>query len=378
MQKKLAVLVLSVALVTSLVGCAEADAKETVQVVSLAEQSVETLRINSENLNRSLSYNGVLSAKNIVHLASKIPGEIIEVPVKVGDVVEENDPIYVLNKDNVKRSVRNASLSLEAARHQLNSSVDQNNHAIKTYERMKSLYENPEGSAISQSQYEQAELGASKAGVEAANVQLSQAQIGLEQAKDQLTDADLKTPITGIVSVVNVEPGQSVGAGQHIADVINMDQVYVDIQVAENVISSLHSGDAIEGAIPALSSEKVMGNIEWVSPAADLKTRLFPVRVMFENENHEIKPGMFVDVRIDIEEATDAIVIPSTAILDRTDGKIVYLNEGGIATIQYVTTGFDNGEFTVILDGLSSDDEIIIEGQQFIEDGTPLKVNGGA
>ncbi|GKT37630.1 hypothetical protein ADUPG1_003568, partial [Aduncisulcus paluster] len=140
---------------------------------------------------------------------------------------------------------------LEAAQHQVKSMEDQNALAVKSFERTKALYENPQGSAVSQAQYEQAELGASKTGVEAAKVQLSQAKIGLEQSLDQLADADMKTPISGVVSALNIEAGQSIGAGQHIADVINMSKVYVDIQVAENVISSLKAGDEIEGRIPA-------------------------------------------------------------------------------------------------------------------------------
>lgn len=377
MRKQIAIVAVSAVLMASLTGCGQADAKETVQAVTIKEQAVQTVMIESGDLNRTLSYNGVLSAKNVVHLASMIPGEIIEIPVQIGDVISKDDSIYVLDKENVERSVRNAKLSLEAAQHQVKSMEDQNALAVKSFERMKALYENPNGSAVSQAQYEQAELGASKAGVEAARVQLSQAKIGLEQSQDQLADADLKSPIDGVISALKVEQGQTVGAGQHVASVINMDQVYVDIQVAENVISGLKEGDQIAGRVPAVSSDEVIGTIDFVSPAADLQTRLFPVRIVFDNTDHLIKPGMFVDVTLDIEEAANAIVVPSTAILDRTDGKIVYVNKDGTAEARYVDAGFDNGESTVILSGLNSGDELVVEGQQFIEDGTPLKVNGG-
>lgn len=377
MRKQIAVVAVSAVLMASLTGCGQADAKETVQAVTVKEQAVQTIMIENGDLNRTLSYNGVLSPKNVVHLASMIPGEVLEVPVQIGDVISEDDLIYVLDKENVERGVRNAKLSLEAAQHQVESMEDQNELAVKSFERMKALYENPNGSAVSQAQYEQAELGASKAGVEAARVQLSQAKIGLEQSQDQLADADLKSPIDGVVSALKIEEGQTVGTGQHVASVINMDQVYVDIQVAENVIGSLNEGDQIAGRVPAVSAQTIMGTVDFVSPAADLQTRLFPVRIVFDNADHTIKPGMFVDVTLDIEEAADAIVVPSTAILDRTDGKIVYVNNNGTAQAKYVDAGFDNGESTVILSGLNSGDELVVEGQQFIEDGTPLKVNGG-
>jgi len=377
MRRKLAVIAVSVMLAGSLAGCGQADAKEMSNVEVIKEQSVETTIVQSGDLDRSLSYNGMLSPKNMVRLVSTVPGEITELSVQIGDTVNKDDSIYTLDKVNVDRAVKNAKLSLEAAEHQVDSMVDQNALAVKSFERMKALYENPNGAAISQAQYEQAELGASTAGVDSAKVQLSKAKIALEQAITQQEDADLKTPISGIVSSLNIEVGQSVGGGQLIADVINMDEVYVDIQVAENVIGSLNPGDVIQGRIPAVSSEIIEGRVEWVSPSANLQTRLFPVRVIFDNADHKIKPGMFVDVKINIEEASDSIIIPSTSILDRTDGKIVYINQDGVAAERYVITEFDNGEFTVIQEGLNIDDELVVEGQQFIEVGTPLKVNGG-
>lgn len=377
MRKQIAVLAISVMLAGTVSGCTQADAKETTQNQELKLQSVQTIQVEKSNLDRTLSYSGVLSPKNVVHVVSAVPGEILEVPVRVGDTIEKDGMIYSLNKENVERSLRNAQLTYQAAQHQLNASTDQHEIAVKSFERTKSLYESPSGAAVSKSQYEQAELGANGAGVEGAKVQVAQAKIGLEQAQDQMADADLKSPISGTLSALKIEAGQTVGAGQHIADVINMDQVYVDIQVAENVINSLKGGDKVAANIPAVTSEPVIGTIDWVSPAADIQTRLFPVRVLFDNKEHTIKPGMFVNVGMDISEAADAIVIPSTAILDRTDGKIVYVNENGKALAKYVTVGFDNGELTVIQDGLDSGENLIVEGQQFIENGTPLKVNGG-
>ncbi len=377
MRKKIAAAALSLTLAVSLAGCGQADAKETTLAAQESVSSVEVMVIENGNLSRTLSYNGVLSPMNSVHVTSVVPGEILEVPVKVGDMVTADEALYILDKKTVERSVKNARLSLEAAQYQVSSLSDQHDLAVKTFERTKALYQSENGAAVSKTQYEQAEVAASSAGVDSARVQLAQARIALDSAEDQLQDADLKSPIKGIVSALNVEAGQTIGAGQHIADVINMDQVYVDIQVAENVISSLNTGDEIMASIPAVSSESVKGIVEWVSPAADLTTRLFPVRISFDNVEHTIKPGMFVNVDIAILEASDSVIIPSTAVLERTDGKIVYVNKDNVAEMRYIETGFDNGESTIVLSGLSVGEELVVEGQQYIEDGSLLSVNGG-
>lgn len=376
MGKKIAILLLAVITMIPLNGCSDANAEE-IQSPTVKAQTVETEIVTKGNISRNISYNGTLAAQNTIHVIAKIPGEILSVAVKVGDNIEKDSPIYILDKKDIKRNASNASLTYQAAKHQVNATTDQHVLAEKTFERMKSLYENPNGAAISKSDYEQAELAASSSALEATKAQMNQAKIGMDIANDQLEDADLKTPISGIVSAINVEAGQTIGAGTHVADIINMDKVYVEIQVSEGVINNLEKGKEIPAFIPAISSEKIIGNIEWVSPAANVQTRLFPVRITFDNPNHTIKPGMFANISIDLDEASNSIIIPSTAILTRVDSQIVFLNNNGIAKSKEVITGFDNGEFTVILEGLEMGDPLIVEGQQYIEDGTPLKELGG-
>ena len=376
MRKQIALIALTALALTSLSGCGKANAEEFTEP-AIKAQVVETENVSKGNINRNLSYNGTLVAQNTIHVIATVPGEIDQVPMTVGDTINKDDAIYILDKKDIKRNANNATLTYQAASHQLNAISDQQALAEKTFERVKALYENPNGSAISKAEYEQAELAANKAGLEGAKVQVAQAKIGMDVANDQLADADLKAPITGILSALNVEAGQMIGAGTHVADIINMDQVYVEIQVSETVINHLEKGKAIPALIPAISSEKIQGTIEWVSPAANAQTKLFPVRITFDNPNHTMKPGMFATINIDLKEATDAIVIPSTAILPRADSQIVYLNKDGIAESKEVVTGFDNGEFTVVLEGLKVGDPLVVEGQQFIEDGTPLKELGG-
>ena len=106
MRKQWAVLAITALLAGAVSGCGQADAKETSQDQILKVQSVQTIQIEKTSLNRSLSYSGVLSPKNLVHIGSTVPGEILEVPVKVGDVIEKDANIYTLNKENVKRSLK--------------------------------------------------------------------------------------------------------------------------------------------------------------------------------------------------------------------------------------------------------------------------------
>lgn len=377
MRKQIAIATLLGAMALVSVGCGKADAEEVKTSVELKTQTVQTIAVNKSSIDRNVTYNGTLSAINTVQLVSAVPGEILSIPVKVGDTVSKDQSLYILDKKDIRRAADNARLQYEAANHQLATVTDQHTLAKKNFERVKALYDGSNGSAVSQADYEQAEKAASASGVAATKTQVAQAKIGMDQAADQLEDADLQSPIEGIVTLLNVEPGQSVGGGQHIATVINMDQVYVDIQVSETLVNTLKPGMTIETQVPAVSSEQLSATIEWVSPAADAQTRLFPVRVVFDNPDHLIKPGMFATISISVNEAANEIVIPSTAVLQRVDRQIVFVDADGIAEEKEIITGFDNGHSIVVLSGLSVGDQLIVEGQQFVETGTPLVLGGG-
>lgn len=377
MKKQIAIATLLGTMALVSVGCGKADAEEVKTSVELKTQTVQTIAVNKSSIDRNVTYNGTLSAINTIKLASAVPGEILSVPVKVGDKVSKDQPLYILDKKDIKRAADNARLQYEAANHQLATVRDQHTLAKKNFERVKALYDESKGSAVSQADYEQAEKAASASGVSASKTQVARSKIGMDQAADQLKDADLQSPIEGIVTLLNVEPGQSVGSGQHIATVINMDQVYVDIQVSETLVNTLKPGMTIETQVPAVSSEQLSATIEWVSPAADAQTRLFPVRVVFDNPDHLIKPGMFATISISVNEAANEIVIPSTAVLQRVDRQIVFVDADGIAEEKEIITGFDNGHSIVVLSGLSVGDQLIVEGQQFVETGTPLVLGGG-
>jgi RND family efflux transporter MFP subunit len=377
MKKQIAIATLLGTMALVSVGCGKADAEEVKTSVELKTQTVQTIAVNKSSIDRNVTYNGTLSAINTIKLASAVPGEILSVPVKVGDKVSKDQPLYILDKKDIKRAADNARLQYEAANHQLATVRDQHTLAKKNFERVKALYDESKGSAVSQADYEQAEKAASSSGVSASKTQVARSKIGMDQASDQLKDADLQSPIEGIVTLLNVEPGQSVGSGQHIATVINIDQVYVDIQVSETLVNTLKPGMTIETQVPAVSSEQLSATIEWVSPAADAQTRLFPVRVVFDNPDHLIKPGMFATISISVNEAANEIVIPSTAVLQRVDRQIVFVNIDGVAEEKEIITGFDNGRSIVVLSGLSVGDQLIVEGQQFVETGTPLVLGGG-
>jgi RND family efflux transporter MFP subunit len=377
MKKQIAIATLLGTMALVSVGCGKADAEEVKTSVELKTQTVQTIAVNKSSIDRNVTYNGTLSAINTIKLASAVPGEILSVPVKVGDNVSKDQPLYILDKKDIKRAADNARLQYEAANHQLATVRDQHTLAKKNFERVKALYDESKGSAVSQADYEQAEKAASSSGVSASKTQVARSKIGMDQAADQLKDADLQSPIEGIVTLLNVEPGQSVGSGQHIATVINIDQVYVDIQVSETLVNTLKPGMTIETQVPAVSSEQLSATIEWVSPAADAQTRLFPVRVVFDNPDHLIKPGMFATISISVNEAANEIVIPSTAVLQRVDRQIVFVNIDGVAEEKEIITGFDNGRSIVVLSGLSVGDQLIVEGQQFVETGTPLVLGGG-
>lgn len=297
-----------------------------------------------------------------------------------------------------------AAYDTAKANYQLNYEKIQN--AKQNFERVKSLYEQ---GIVSKAEYEQAQLAASDNSIEVFKAQLnqaesaynqtkksfeqtmassqnsgvgvkqaqagySQAQVGYNQAVQALNDMTVTSPISGIVSSVNIEKGEMASNAQPAVTIINMDKVYLEVNVTENLVNKLKKGNQVELDIESIGAEEVKGKIYTISPAADLKTNLYAVKIEIDNKNHKIKPGMFGKVYFKTDFKNNVMVVNSETILVEEGKNIVYIVKDGKALRKEVKIGMDNGKYTEIKSGVQEGEEVIAKGQQYVENNTKVKI----
>lgn len=405
MSRKSKTIILLMVMLTVIVGSISGCSK-TEEVNQLQEEEkytpVEIQKASISTMENKISINGKVTANEEIAVIPKAVGIVTSVKVSLGDTVQEGSVLFTIEQQDVLKSVDQAANGIELAK----KGVAQAENAVKSatinyelnkekienakinLERMKELYE--EG-AISKSQLEQAELAASDKNLDALMGQISQAEISYQQALNQLTQAEIsyeqassglsntvvKAPMSGIISSLNVKEGQIATNSQAAATIVDMNQVYVQINVVESIVNKLQVGQEVEVNIPAAFDEYITSTISYISPTADPRSQLYPIKIYIDNADKNIRPGMNGEVKLGTDKVDSAIVIKGSAVLDRDGKKIVYVVEDNKAVEKIVTVGLDTGDYVEIKEGIKEGDSVIVEGQHYVENGEVVKVVRG-
>lgn len=238
--------------------------------------------------------------------------------------------------------------------------------------------------STSKTQIEQLELGIAElesgasTQLKQAHISYNQAQVSYNQAMDALNNTVITSPIDGVVSSVNIEVGEFASNAQPSVTVVGVGTVTANINVTENVINKIKKGQEVLVDIPSASMNGVKGTIDNISPAADARTKLFPVKIYLNNKDNKIKPGMFAKVKLDTDKKENILVVKSEAVLQVNDKYLAYIVLKDKAVEKEVKVGLDTGEYVEILSGIKEGEKVIVKGQEYVENNTKVKVVGGA
>jgi RND family efflux transporter MFP subunit len=405
MSRKLKAMIILMVMLAGVVGLISGCSKPA-EVSEIQEDGkytpVEIEKATIETIENKISINGKVTANEEITVIPKAVGIVTSVNVKLGDIVQEGSVLFTIEQQDVLKSVEQAANAIEFA----NKGVAQAENGLNTasinyelnkekienaqlnLERTKKLYE--EG-AVSKSQLEQAELAASEKSLDAVKGQVSQAEISYQQALNQLRQAEIsyeqassglnntvvKAPMTGVISSLNVKEGQIATNSQAAATIVEMDQVYIQVNVVENIVNRLQIGQEVEVNVPAAFNEYITSTISYISPTADPRSQLYAVKVYIDNSDKKIRPGMNGEMKVGLDTVGSAIIVKGNAVLDKDGQKVVYVVENNIAVEKLVTTGLDTGDYVEIKEGIKEGDKVIVEGQHYVEDGKTVKVVRG-
>ncbi|MDT7827249.1 efflux RND transporter periplasmic adaptor subunit [Pricia sp. S334] len=173
--------------------------------------------------------------------------------------------------------------------------------------------------------------------------------------------------VSGTVTEKMVEEGDYVKQGQPLYKIANLNSVWAVFDAYENQIASLKTGQEIKLTTNAYPNKEFTAKVSFVDPLLNSATRTVMVRAVLNNSEDLLKPGMFVEGRIDMpnDESDEVIIVPSTAVMWTGERSVVYVKTNPnepIFEMREVTLGNTNGDSFTILSGLESGDEIVTNG----------------
>lgn len=402
MKKKIKALLLIVVISVALGACTKKDAEEIIKEEDYIAVEVDV--IESKELSNHRVINGKVISDDEILISPEISGKVSQINVSLGDRVNKGDILFSIEKNDLERNLQQASISVDMAQkslEQANNALSMSNTNLQTalankekaeldYQRSKELFE--EG-AISKSQLEQSELAyisadsqyknaesqliQSKINISQAEGQINQAKVSKSQITDNINKTVVRSPISGVVNMIDAKVGQMLSMNQAGMSIVNIDELYVQFEVIEDLVNKLKVSDNLLISIPSAVDTKLNGIITYISTKADVGNKLYSVRVKIDENIDEIKPGMTAEVEISLDKKENVIALDRSVILSDDDSDYVYIVEDNKSVRKEVKLGSELGENIEILEGLNIDDKVIIKGQHYLKDNQTVKIVGG-
>lgn len=364
--------ILTLLLITAFVFTGCGAGQETTAIEEEAYTAVEVETLKPMNLYIENLMTAKVFADKDVFVIPLMAGKVEKINVSVGDKVQKDDVLFVMDKDDIQKQVNQAYAAYEAAKAGFNVSAAQIQSAKDNLGRIEKLYE--EG-AVPETQYEQAKLAASDKSLEAAKMGVEQARVAYSNAASMLKNAEVKAPISGLVSSISIVEGEFATSSNPPVTIVDSDSITIEFGVAASIVNKVNKGDVVDVEISS-AGYKNEAIINSVSSSADIMTNLYTVSIVLENDG-TIKPGMFAKVYLKTDKIDNTFAVKTEAVKEREDKKFLFVAEGDNTVEKEVTTGLDTGAYIEIKTGLSEGDKVIVKGQDYISDGSKIKVVRG-
>jgi RND family efflux transporter MFP subunit len=369
-------------------------------------------------IQRKLYYSGTLMPRNTVTIISKVAGKIEKLFVKKGDLVTK-DQILVKIEDNAVNLQKEQAYSylkiaeaqykkakkglreeeIENARALVDQAEEDLALAEENFKRMKNLYES---GTISKAEYDEAERmlraartsqenaertlklmeeGASEEEIEIARANAEAARAQFELAKLQVDFTELETPVFGVVADILEDEGNLVGTSTPILAIVQIHPIVARIPIPEMYYGEFtRDREKIRILIFPLAypdSEGFEGQITMIDPVIDPMSRTFTLEIEISNPVRKLRPGMYVNVEIILEEHDNVLLVPESSVVMRDGKKVIFALESqspNTAVQKEISTGITTTESVEVTSGLMEETKIIIEGNLFLEHDQPVRV----
>jgi membrane fusion protein (multidrug efflux system) len=214
-----------------------------------------------------------------------------------------------------------------------------------------------------------------------AKEELDQAQNELTSAQTLLREADVAfshgtvtSTLDGVVNTLHVDEGEFVGEGDPVADIVNVATMRVNFDVPEGDVRFLAQGQKVLVHLDTYPERQWVGVIDFVAWKADPATRTFQVRVVVDNKDGAMRPGMIARGAFLRRLIENAVTAPLFTVQDKGGERVVFVEQDGLAAARTVELGVIEADRVQVLEGLEPGDRIIIAGHREVEDGTKVNV----
>jgi HlyD family secretion protein len=391
-------------------------AKVTGLIGKPALTQVATEKAVVRQINETVSASGKIKPHVEVKISPEVSGEVVELPIKEGDVVKKGQLLCKIRPDILKSELDRAQAAYNTQKASIGNSGQLLKQAEATYNNQASIYKRDKelykNKVLTAAEFEAAEasyqgaaagLEAAKQNVVGSTFGLAQSSASVKEAADNLIKTTIYSPVDGVVSKLSIQKGERVlgtqqFAGTEIMTISDLSQLDVNVDVNENDINRIQLGDSSKIEVDAFLGKDFSGVVTEIGSSANVvgtnadQVTNFTVKVRISPKSYQnlliksadnpspFRPGLTATVDINTNHAK-SISVPIQAVTTREQKKAsddaqkqddnskpkigepikeyVFVYRAGKVKQVLVTTGIQDDTNIQVLSGLKSGDEVV-------------------
>ena len=306
---------------------------------------VSVAAVENKTVERNLDLVGNIDANNDVAIVSEAQGKVVGVYAKVGDYKTKGSTLIQLDDELKLAAFKTAEVNYEKAK--------------KDYDRYEALYQQK---AVTDAQRESIKLA-----YQSAEAQYIVAKRGYEDAK-------ITAPISGVVTSRIVDMGDYVKNGTIVANIVDIAELKVKLNVGEKNVFQLKVGDPVEVSTDIYPGVTFKGKISTIGDKGD-DAHTYPVEISLPNsKEHPLKAGMFGTVSFSSSSKGEKLFIPRDALLGSVKDPQVFVVENGSVSLRNIVVGNTYDKNLEVLKGLKAGEKVVVNGQNNLADNFKVTV----
>lgn len=305
---------------------------------------VNGIVVQPQNFADNLSLSGSIEANEQIDVRSEVSGIVESINFNEGTMVAKGQVLFKVNDIELRAQLAQAQTAQGLA--------------SENERRAKLLLQKE---AISQEEYD----------IASADFKSAKAQSQLISA--QIAKTTVRAPFSGKIGLRSISKGTYVTPTTVIAKLINTSQLKITFSIPEKYASQMKV-DGTLSFTTAGSSEKFTAKIYAIEPEIEVATRTLRLRAIAANPEGKLYPGTFANVTLPLDNISDALLVPTEALIPIQNGKKLFVSQQGKAKEVIVKTGARTDKDILITSGLKAGDTVLTTGVMTLKDGMPVSV----
>lgn len=310
--------------------------------------AVRVANVEKKTVDLDFSSNGTFAPKQELNFLSENAGRVSKIFVDEGDRVSVGQVLARIDAEIINTDRETAEANYQ--------------NALRDEARYKSSYAT---GGVTQQQLDQAKL------------MTQNAKLRLQASQRKLSDANIKSPINGIINKRYIEVGAFVNTqGTQMFEIVDVSKLKLKVNVNESQVANLKIGDEIAIKSSVFPTEKFNGKITFIAAKADASLN-FPIEIEVDNNTKKsLRAGMYGTAVFNFPKQAPTILVPRSSFVGSVSSNQVFVLDQATNTskLRKVVAGRILGDAVEILEGLNEGETVITSGQINLAEGTAVSI----